>query len=70
MTLCGGAIGTELSKMQKVRKRELRRAIKKLHERLKECQNQDSDYRVYGLRVAITILGDMRREIDSERAEQ
>jgi hypothetical protein len=56
----------QLSKMQRIRKRELRRAITKLHENIKEA-NQTSDYgQIYGLRVAISIIGKMRKEIDSE----
>ena len=61
----------KLSKMQRVRKRELRRASDMLHERLKAAKtsfaNQDC---VYGLRVAITLIGEMRKNIDLEVEDQ
>lgn len=55
-----------LSKMQKVRKRELRRAIQRLHERIKLVTGSSQGWDVYGLRVAIGVLGEMRKEINAE----
>jgi len=57
----------KLSKMQTVRKRELRRAITRLHERLKLSAALGTGLDTYGLRVAITVLGEMRKEINVER---
>lgn len=54
----------KLSKMQNVRKRELRRAIQALHEARRLATGHDT---VYGLSVAITVLGEMRKEIDEEK---
>lgn len=58
---------TRLSKMQKIRKRELRRAITRLHECLQAAKESGNGWNTYGLRVAIGILGDMRKEINAER---
>lgn len=56
----------ELSKMQKVRKRELRRAMGLLHDKLQDSIGGEHGMNVYGLRVAISILGDMRKAINEE----
>jgi hypothetical protein len=58
----------KLSKMQTVRKRELRRAMNRLHECITASRGDSmKGMNVYGLRVAITILGEMRKEINHER---
>jgi hypothetical protein len=57
----------QLSKMQRVRKRELRRAIQRLHQEIKESAEAGDHGQVYGLRVAISVIGKMRRDVDQER---
>lgn len=56
-----------LSKMQTIRKRELRRAMNLLHEEIKMVVLTENGPNVYGLRVAISILGKMRKDINNER---
>jgi hypothetical protein len=55
-----------LSKMQTVRKRELRKAIQRLHLLLHEFPYGTLTH--YGIKQSITVLGEMRKEIDNERA--
>ena len=57
----------KLSKMQTVRKRELRRAIKRIHDKLKLYKGGMNEATIYGGKIAITVLGEMRKEIDRER---
>jgi len=60
----------KLSKMQRIRKRELRKAMGAIHDQIKaSIGDRLKGSNVYGLRVAISILGDMRKEIDHERQE-
>jgi hypothetical protein len=57
----------KLSKMQRVRKRELRRASDALHEQLKTAKAAFGNrHSVFGLRVAIMIIGELRKTIDTE----
>jgi hypothetical protein len=62
-------IELKLSKMQRIRKRELRRAMDLLHEEITFARDTQRSTNICGLRVAITILGEMRKRINSEGAE-
>jgi len=61
--------GPKLSKMQTVRKRELKRAMNLLHDEMKLTGGTGRGIDVYGLRLAISILGEMRNKINHEQAE-
>jgi hypothetical protein len=53
--------------MQTIRKRELKRAMNILHERIKLHERQNSLHlHIPGLRESMTILGEMRKAINSE----
>lgn len=58
---------TVLSKAQKVRKRELRRACDLLHSRIDELAGTDKSSYIYGLRDSIRLISEMRKAINSER---
>lgn len=60
----------QLSKMQRVRKRELRRAMGLLHDKLKTSIGTENGTIVYGLRAAISVLGDMRKAINEENPDE
>jgi len=59
--------GFGLSKAQKIRKRELRKASNALHEEVKRLREENSLHvRIPGLRDAIRIISEMRKRIDEE----
>lgn len=55
----------DLSKMQKIRKRELRRAMTAIRDRIKFLGERPG-INVYGLREAIRLISEMRKAINLE----